>query len=94
MYTLADFARHPDAVDAFDEIRTDAFENSEAELTKLMGLTPTEAAVVVNLAAAVFLRETSPARLIELAGRPDALALVPELLPSNVTRFPVPLWPS
>jgi len=70
-----------------DEIRTDAFEDSEAELTKLLGLTPTESALTVNLAVAAFLRETSPARLAELAGRPEALALAPALMPENVVTF-------
>jgi len=85
---LTAFARHAGALDAFDEIRSDAFEDSEAEAVRLLGLTPTEAAVTVNLAASAFLRETSPARLVELATSPEALALAPELLPENVIVFP------
>jgi hypothetical protein len=54
---------------------------------KLAGPTLAQAAVVVNLAAAAFPRATPPARLVELATRPDALALAPELAPGNVVAF-------
>lgn len=82
---LAALARHADAVYAFDEIRSEAFTDAESEAVKILGMSPTEAAITVNLAAAAFLRSSTPARLVELAMRPEALALVPDLLPDNVT---------
>lgn len=85
MNRLEDLARAQDAVDAFDTVRCDAISAAEGRLVDA-GAEPNAAALAVNLAVAAFLRR-SPADLLALATSPEALALAPDLLPSNVVRF-------
>ncbi len=89
---LAALARDHDVVYAIDEMRAAAMNDAERRIMAL-GYSGPEAVLLFGAALSRLVNATSAERLLAVACDPDTALPELDILPTNVTPFPAPLWP-